>query len=564
MDSSRKKELDFLKKFIFLSGFIVGGYYTAISCFFTIILLAFLVYKALSAKKEDVFKVNITVGATALLVVSYLVVSLWAVDKGTAVYGFFKFLPVALLSFIVSGYTKEERNSLLEAIPLSAAINGVVAYVLSFIPVLSDYLLVAERLGGFFQSPNAFAVFCLAGIIILLTAEKVDIKSWLLTAVLVVIIFLTGSRTVFIFLALTIIAFFFTLKNKKLKRNILLIFGGMLVISVIVVLVTDSVQTVGRFLTISLESSTFLGRILYYIDALPVILKHPFGLGYYGYYFSQGSFQTGVYSVAFVHNSVLQFLLDVGFVPALVFVFIIGASFFSKKSDIRQKLLLFAVFGHSLFDFDLEFICVFFIIILALNYDMYKQISFKPEAIVTSAVSAMLILVSVYFGFINTMYMLGNYQAVEKIYGHDTMSKMNLITQETNQERLLEYAEEIIDRNGYLAIAYDVKANHFYQQGDFKKVIKYKNKAINCSPYTIDEYTDFCGKLLVGVSLYENVNDKASAGVCKKELLEIKEKLEEVKENTNSIAWKIQNKPELDLPQEYMNAIEELENSGEF
>ncbi len=564
MNLNTKNELSFLKAFIFLSGFMVGGYYTAISCLFSIVLAGFLIYKTLTTKEKEPFKFNITVGATALLVISYLVVSIWAVDSGTAVYGFFKFLPVGLLGFIVSSYDKSKRTELLEVVPLSAAINGVLAYGLSFIPALSNYLLVAERLGGFFQSPNAFAVFCLAGIVILLTAEKVNLKSWIITAVLVVVIFLTGSRTVFIFLVLTVIAFFFTLKNKKLKRNILLIFGGMVLVSIAVVFITDSVQTVGRFLTISLESSTFLGRILYYLDALPVILKHPFGLGYYGYYFSQGTFQTGVYSIAFVHNSALQFLLDVGWVPSLAFMFVIGASFFSKKSDLRQRLLLFTVFGHSLFDFDLEFVCVFFVLILALNYDLYKQISFKPNAILVSVISGVLILTSVYFGFVNSMYLLGKYEAVEKIYGHDTLTKMNLLTTETNDEKLLAYAEEIIEENGYLAIAYDVKANYFYKQGDFKKVIKYKNKAIDCAPYSLEEYTDFCEKLLVGVTLYENVNDKSSAKVCKKELIDVTERLEEMKDRTSTLGWKIYDKPQLDLPEEYAKIIEEYENSGEF
>ena len=141
---------------------------------------------------------------------------------------------------------------------------------------------------------------------------------------------------------------------------------------------------------------------------------------------------------------------------------------------------------------------------------------------------------------------------------------MQLVTNETNDERLLEYAEEIIEENGYLAIAYDVKANHFYQQGDFKKVIKYKNKAIDCAPYSLEEYTDFCEKLLVGVSLYENVNDKQSARVCKRELVELNDRLEEMKDRTSTLGWKIYDKPQLDLPEEYAEIIEEYENSGEF
>ena len=46
----------------------------------------------------------------------------------------------------------------------------------------------------------------------------------------------------------------------------------------------------GRFLTTSLHSSTLLGRLLYAQDALPVILRHPFGLGYRSYTYMQGSF----------------------------------------------------------------------------------------------------------------------------------------------------------------------------------------------------------------------------------------------------------------------------------
>jgi tetratricopeptide (TPR) repeat protein len=118
----------------------------------------------------------------------------------------------------------------------------------------------------------------------------------------------------------------------------------------------------------------------------------------------------------------------------------------------------------------------------------------------------------------------------------------------------------IIDYN----VDYDHIIDSFYEKGDFKKVIKYKNKAIDCAPYSLEEYTDFCEKLLVGVSLYENVNDKQSARVCKRELIDISDRLAETKEKTSSLAWKIQNKPELDLPEEYAEIIEEYENSGEF
>ncbi len=554
-------DINFLKLFLFVSVFLVGGYHLAVSCFLSVLLLFFLIYKSLSQKNFCVIKPNGVLMVIGLITLSYLVVTFWAVDKGTSIYGFFKLLPVGLFATVLSIYDKDIREKVLESVPYAAISSGVLAWGLSFIPVFSEYFLVADRLGGFFQSPNVFAVFCLAGIIILLTAEKVSAKNLIMTAVLIALILLTGSRTVFLFLIAIIIALILKIKNKKIKIALSGIILFAVVASVIVVVVTGSVQTVGRFLTISLESSTFLGRILYYLDAIPVILKNPFGLGYYGYYFSQGTFQTGVYSVTFVHNSVLQYLLDVGFVPSIAFVVIVLASFFSKNTNFRKKLLIFASFGHSLFDFDLEFTVIYFVLLLSLDFDLFKTKKLNINSYVVTIASAVLILFSVYFGIVNTMYLLGEHKAVEKIYGHDTMVKMYLITNEKDEIRRSEYADEIIKGNGCLAIAYDVKANDAYKNGDFKNVIEYKKKAIECAPYSIDEYVDYCEKLIVGISLYSNANDFNSADVCKEELIKITEMLEDVKGKTNDLAWKIQDKPELELPAEYVKLIEEYKSS---
>lgn len=563
MEKKFFNDTNFLKLFLFFSVFLVGGYHLAVSCFLSILLLIFLVYKSFSQKDFCVIKPNAALAGVGLIVFSYLVVTLWAVDKGAAIYGFFKILPVGLFAAVLSIYDKGTREEIIEAVPYAAVSNGVLAYGLSFIPGLSGYFLVADRLGGFFQSPNVFAVFCLAGIVVLLTAEKITIKKLVITALLVLLIFLSGSRTVFVFLIVTIVALLFKIKNKAVKLTLLGIIVGAIGISIIAVVVTGSVQTLGRFLTISLESSTLLGRILYYIDAIPVILKNPFGLGYYGYYFTQGSFQTGVYAVTFVHNSVLQYCLDIGIVPAIVFVALIGASFFSKNTGFRQRLIIFVVFGHSLFDFDMEFTAILLLLVSVLNFDLMKKPGINVNSYLLTAVSVVFVIFSVYFGLVNSLYLFGEYKAVDKIYGHDTICKMHLITNEKNETTLLKYADEIIEENGYLAIAYDVKANASYKKGDFKKVMEYKSKAIECARYSIEEYTDYCEKLVVGILLYSDVKDDKSAERCKKELVDLADKLESVKAETNPLAWKIQDKPELELSDEYMKMIEEYEQSEE-
>lgn len=561
MLSVKNSDTIFLKVLMVASSFLVGGYHLVASCVLSFALLIFIIYKTLLKEEKLTLKIGLTITSVLLLAIAYLGVSVWAVDSGTAIYGFFKILPVALFSCVISSYDKSTRMELLETVPVTGVVNGVLSFGLSFIPGLSSYFLVAERLGGFFQSPNAFAIYCLAGIIVLLTSVKPDIKKWFMVIVLTILILLTGSRTVFIFMVITMAIFVFTLKNKKVKRNILLILAGALVLSGIVVVLTDSVQTVGRFLTISLNSSTFLGRLLYYKDALKVIFENPFGLGYYGYYFTQGSFQTGVYSVVFVHNAPLQFMLDVGIIPAVFFLVALAVSLFSKRTDFRQKILLLIVFGHSLFDFDLEFTAVFFVLVLAMDYEPFNLKAIPCNKILVTCISALLIMTSVYFGCVNTLNLFGKYKEVDKIYGHDTIAKMHLITTEENAGALVKYADEIIDENGYLAIAYDVKANDAYKNGDFKKVIEYKKKAIECAPYSLVEYIDYCDKLIVGASLYSGANDMASAEYCMKEFVKVESMLEDVKQKTSSLGWKIYDKPQLDLPEKYSEVVKQYKEN---
>ena len=61
--------------------------------------------------------------------------------------------------------------------------------------------------------------------------------------------------------------------SEKNRIRLLALMGTAILVSAIIVIATDSVQTVGRYLTISLESSTLLGRVLYYKDAIFQILR---------------------------------------------------------------------------------------------------------------------------------------------------------------------------------------------------------------------------------------------------------------------------------------------------
>ena len=55
------------------------------------------------------------------------------------------------------------------------------------------------------------------------------------------------------------------------------------------------------------------------------------------YYYLQGSFQTGVYSVLNIHNELMQVLLDVGWIPAALMVMAVVKSFMAKQTGLTKR-----------------------------------------------------------------------------------------------------------------------------------------------------------------------------------------------------------------------------------
>ncbi|MBR6483782.1 MAG: O-antigen ligase family protein, partial [Clostridiales bacterium] len=317
-----------IRLFLAVMPFVIGGFHvwgSALASVFTVVCL-FILYRKnghLSFSFDPVF--------TACLVLEgvLLISPLWAVDSGMAVFGFVKFLPLPLFCILLMQCKSEDPISYLTYIPYSGAVMVVVSFVLSRIPALTSFFTVYKRQAGFFQYSNTYALFLLMGVCILLFKREKSILELVLSVLLMVGVLLSGSRTVFILMGALMLVYIIWEKNRKIKISL----ASALVLLVLAAggyaFFTKNYDTVGRYLTSSLSSSTFIGRFLYYRDALPVIFSHPFGLGYGGYKSLQGSFQTGVYSVVHIHNDYLQMLLDAGWVP-------FGFSVFALIKSLRK------------------------------------------------------------------------------------------------------------------------------------------------------------------------------------------------------------------------------------
>lgn len=501
---------------------------------------------------------SVTLLAMTGIAVFYGISALWAVDRGMALMGFVKHLPLPLFALALSSFDRAKRRELLEIVPLWGAVMTVLSLLAGLIPAFSGYIWINGRLGGFFQYPNTFAMYLLAGIILTLGKERLRWREFLLLAISLGGIALSGSRTVFLLLVAAAVFFLLVRRERRFRTAL----GGLMLLLLagtgVYAAATGDLASVGRYLTASLSSSTFVGRFLYFRDALPVILRHPLGLGYMGYHFLQGSFQTGVYSVMHIHNDLLQLLLDVGWLPAALLIWALAKSFLARDARREEKAMMAALCLHALFDFDFQYGAMWLVLIPAMELEGKRSFRLKPAG-GQYALCALVSLLCLYIGTANALYCAKAYAGAAALYPGYTRAWLELLPEAEDAQSMEDIADRILKQNDSVSLAHSAKARAAYARGDFSTMIAHKEEAIRLSPYSLAEYLDYFDMLLVGMDLYTQAGSPESAEYCRKKLLTIPDRLQSVLEGTSSLGWKIADQPELELPAEYLAALEALE-----
>lgn len=552
------KKYPVLTIIFFISLVCTGIFYEYYSCAFSVLLLIVLIWKVGKEKKFH-FYWNNTSMAVMGLIVFYLVSTLWAVDSGMAFIGVFKFLPVLLFLFILM-QEKSVGKITINVLPYIVTVLTILSIIGMLIPVLESKFTVAGRLAGFYQYPNTFALLLLVSELVLLEKNRYKLIDCVTLVMLITGLLLTGSRTVFVLAVIANLLLILTNSNKKIRLIGMSLIGlGVAGIAVYAFLFGGA-SVIARYMSISLTESTFVGRILYFFDAFPTILKNPFGLGYMGYYYIQQSIQTGLYSVRYIHNDWLQMMLDVGWIPCILFIIAIIKTVWNKGTTLHRKVILIVMFLHSCFDFNLQFISMFWLFILFMDYEAGKEnvVRCKKKGIVWCF--GVVICFCLYVGTSLILFQAEKYDWVLKIYPWDTQAATYQLTKIDDINKAAELADEIILRNGYVTLAYTVKARQAYSKGDFANVIAYKNELLDRAPFQYEEYEEYCYMLINGISLYTKSGDTYSAEVCKKELIKVSQRLEQAEKRISKLGKMIKDQPITELPVNIQNYIGSIKN----
>lgn len=529
---------------------LIGGFHEYISCALAAVLSGWLLWTLYKQKKLNIRK-DLLTSAVVAVCFGYLLSCLWAVDRGMAFVGFVKFLPLILYLFCLQ--QEDEPAQALELLPYWGAVLAILSAVGMQFSAVKALFSVAGRLAGTFQYPNTFAIFLLVCQLLVLKKSGKRIADYVVMLILVAGFLYTGSRTAFVVALLANIAMLLTMTRKKLRLIALAILGGVCLVCGLLALIPGSV--LGRFLTISLTESTFVGRLLYWVDALPLLVKYPFGMGYMGYYYTQQSIQTGVYSVTYIHNDLLQLILDIGWVPVGLLVAAIIGWFSRKTVPLADKIIVGAVCLHSLFDFNLQFISVFMLLLLLLSVDdPRKNLVVKPGLLLKTGFAAV-ILLGLYMGSALMLSHFGQLELSDSLYPYNTRNKLSMLEQEKDLEKANALVDEILAQNTHFYASYSIKAKYCYSKGDFGAVIQNGRAALERNPFSQSDYEAYCKMLITGIDLYEKNGDSQSAQICKTELLAVYQQFSQITGRLSTLGKMIKDQPVTELSSEIRDYV---------
>jgi len=478
-----------------------------------------------------------------LVPVCFLAVSIWSVDRFTALVGFWHFAPAMLWSWLVFQMDQEEKRDLIGIVPLAGAAMVAVSVLALVSEHTAHFLWQAGRLGGTFQYSNTCALFLLLGLSV--TAQtRGDRRRFVVAAILLAGILLTGSRSVLILTIVWAMAKTFT--HKELRRPTLYLGIGAVICGCFYVLVTGSFQNMGRILTLFTNHSTILGRLLYLKDGARLVLRFPFGMGWQGYYYVQPMYQHGVYTTRYVHNDYMQIALDLGVIPAVIVIGYLVWQLMKGRQARERKELMILLMAAAFTDFHMQFLWMIMLGILCLDLgreDTDKALRHmgRTQRMESGIIVGCAILFLSYGLVPFTARRLHDNERVLQFFPHYTEVETELMNAAESPEEAENYAKDIIAHNPYAKSAYRHLGVISYMRGDLSGMVEYLDHAVEVGRYDVELY-----------GLYEDLLEKAMRSPklrqeeyqsLEKAWEDLQKRRDQVKETTDPIAYLLRDKP---------------------
>ncbi|MDD7404089.1 MAG: O-antigen ligase family protein [Butyribacter sp.] len=572
----KEKETSFFWLFVLLCASLVwsGGYYEYSSVIIGVCIAVFLIVFRRKRLEKTAFE-NYMV-FSAIIAFMYWISSIYAVDCGMAMTGAAKKSVIFLFALALAVTEQEQRKRILYKLPEIAVVLTAVPAIASLAEPVRKFVFSAGRFCGTFGYANTYALFALLALLVLLETWK-QRAVWKDVAMLLGFLaglWFSGSRYTWVLAFVALIAF--ALAQKGIRKYVCAVLGILLALTVCAGTVFRQTEAMGRLFTTNF--STLYGRLLYWQDGLSLAIKHPFGMGYLGYYYKQNEIQTGVYTVRYVHNDLLQWVLDIGWIPAIVLLLIIILAICNKKRPFLEKLLLSVILLHSMMEFDLEHTGMAFLLVLVLSCS--KEAVFRKNCVfgktdssekpgglqkagisgkICMALSVLIGCVCLYFAVPLSLYAAEKTKTAVQWYPVYTDAQLANLSLEKDNDKADRLADKILGQNDTAFLAYDAKAQVAFNQNRFSDMVRYKKKAIARNKFDAAEYNDYLVMLNEILSYAIENGDEELAMEMAGDMQELLTIIEDNKKTVSPLGKKIDDKVEIDFPKDI---TEEIRNLG--
>lgn len=559
METKEKNLFRGMQVLFIILPFFYGMYYEFCGTVITVLILGILILLFL---KKRHLRLSLSVGffMSILFAACYFITIPYAVDSGIAALGAAKVIWIPLFLIACHQLPSEKRNKIFSMIPYMGVLLCLLGFMAYFLPWLQGYFYINGRLSSGFQYANTFALFLLAGIILLCDKKEMVWKDYLSGGILLCGIALSGSRIVFVLTFLTLLYLIIRNKNLRLAAGI----SFLAAIFLLYIFFQKDVRNIGRITTISFTDSTLLGRFLYAGDALGLLLKHPFGMGHMGYYYMENEIQTGMYSVQYVHNDLLQIGLDLGLIPMLLYVAAVVYCLAGKQIPHDKKLILLVVFLHGLLDFDLAYSVILCMVFMVMDDRMIMWKDWKISRTIHIrgkqwlAVSGVLLFGALYL----SVPLIARYQEKMDLaiqwYPWDTEAKLALLSESEDARRVDRLADEILQQNDTCALAYYAKAMVANCNNQYKKMIWYQKESIARNYFSHEAYLNYAYMLYDGLYYAAETGNEQVYAMCKKEMEKLPSYMESAKKKLGKLGKMIHDQPDLEVDEEMQEIMKIL------
>ncbi len=504
---SRNKTIDLISVLIFIAPLLMGCLdlwaisILAISCIIGIIIKA-------KQNKKIILPKDFKFVLLCIYVFSFLVVQFYAVDKGMNLIGFFKSFTIIIFILLCMQYDERTKQKAIQKIPCSALTSLILS--VCFLGVGNVFL--NNRLHGIFLYANAYALFLILGIIILLLKDEVKIKDFIIALILFIGVIFTNSRAVIILGVLSIL--FCGIYNKKSRKKVLF---ATVILAVVLILIYTFSGIEKRISLDMFKSGEVTLRVVYYKDALKMIAENPFGYGSYGYMYKQADIQTTTYDTMYVHSSILQVILDVGIIPMIALLLLLIIIFFEKKQSVLNRMLLFLIVGHSLIDIDMEY--MFFVYLISMMIE-FKSFEFKKSKVIN--VVCWVILISYIFLFVGGLaFRTKDYELAYVTVPFYTKAMEEELYTTKSYDKQIEMAKKIYPLNKNISGVYEALSNEAKNDENYEKALEYEKARLILNKFYMEDYLLYLDFLEESYEYNIEKNDVENAEKYKKEILNL-------------------------------------------